>query len=504
MLSLYKTKNGWDVHGATNHIAEIIARKEYGIEIPEEEEKWVEFLNGDGGALYLASWRAVNKMFSPLFAGRLPQAVEYEEEKKKGNKIKKIIGSAALAGVLLTALAYASSKTNQKPQPTTITDATKDSNNDGLPDLKAIELGLNPNKTYPIIGKAYQMGFNDSILKELTSLNNSAYGYNLTEKRVDFLKTLTSFPSHQLEFLKWVMKDGKITQEEYEQAKFLASLSEEEFEKAAKSNLLNNTNWDKDIWTNYVEKFLTKTDYLTPNNLYLLSFDVITPPLLRNYIVPALLESGVNKNNILSYVNENATYTNFKFAVDKIASLAKENDIVLISLNSHGWKDGIGFSDEVKLYSDIAKDIEKIKSTRIIVISACQSGGALKYFHNTSKTVIITSTDENKAVYGFAIGNFFPSFYKHYKEYSFYWKGTLYLCPDPYGKFWYDIADKDGNGYISVLEAFEISKNSNPEENPQIMNPELAKNLYLIGTHLLCGYNCVDSIYVCEKSEEEI
>jgi len=106
MLSLYKTKNGWDVHGATNHIAEIIARKEYGIEIPEEEEKWVEFLNGDGGALYLASWRAVNKMFSPLFAGRLPAEIEDEEkygEKEKGKKRK--FGAPLLIGTLLAGAA---------------------------------------------------------------------------------------------------------------------------------------------------------------------------------------------------------------------------------------------------------------------------------------------------------------------------------------------------------------------------------------------------------------
>jgi hypothetical protein len=153
-----------------------------------------------------------------------------------------------------------------------------DTNGDGIPDGKAVELGLNPLKFYPIVGKAYQMGFNDSILKELISLNNSAYGYNLTEKRADFLKALASFPSHQLEFLKWVMKDGKITQEEYEQAKFLASLSKEEFEKAAKNNLLNNTNWDNDIYTNYVEKFITKTNYTVPNSLYV----VLVQGILEN------------------------------------------------------------------------------------------------------------------------------------------------------------------------------------------------------------------------------
>jgi hypothetical protein len=384
-----------------------------------------------------------------------------------------------------------------------------DTNGDGIPDGKAVELGLNPLKFYPIVGKAYQMGFNDSILKELISLNNSAYGYNLTEKRADFLKALASFPSHQLEFLKWVMKDGKITQEEYEQAKFLASLSREEFEKAAKNNLLNNTNWDNDAYPNYFEKFVSKTNYLAPNNLYLISFDALTKgnktgcdiigdaPL----IIPALLASGISKNNILWYFGENATYTNFKFAIDKIASLAKENDIVVISLYGHGWKDRIWFSDGDKLYSDITKDIEKIKSTQIIVITACYSGGALKYFPNTSKRVIITSTDENNTAYGFAIEGFFSSFYKHYNEYSFYKNGILNVCPDSYGENWYNIADKDKNGYISILEAFEIAKNNNPEDNPQIMNAELARNLYLIGTHLSCGYDCVDCVYICEKSE---
>jgi hypothetical protein len=270
---------------------------------------------------------------------------------------------------------------------------------------------------------------------------------------------------------------------------------------------LNNTNWDNDAYPNFFEKFISKTNYLTPNNLYLIFFDAITKENETGgcgikgdarLIIPALLEAGISKNNILWYVGKNATYTNFKFAVNKIASLAKENDTVVISLEGHGWKDRIWFNDGEKLYSDIAKDIEKIKSTQIIFISACYSGGALKYFPNTSKIVILTSTDENRISHGLT---FFNPFYNEYSNYTVYKNNKTIVCINREKEYNIIEADKDKNGYISVLEAFEYAKNHCYWENPQIMNAELARNLYLIGTYISCRYDCEDCVNICEKSE---
>jgi hypothetical protein len=471
-LPKYKAKNkhAWHLHEMKNDSTRTIVESEYKLKLPEENEDWIEFLNGNGGTLYLTAWHAVDEILNSTFAGKLPQAVEYEEERKKGSKIKKIIGSAALTGVLLTAIAYASSKSNQKP--TTITDMTKDSNNDGLPDLKAMELGLNSNKTYPIIGKAYQMGFNDSILKELISLNNSVYGYNLTKKRIDFLKALASFPSNQYEFLKWVMKDGKITQEEYEQAKFLASLSKEEFEKAAKNNLLNDTNWDNDIWTNYVEKFITKTNYTVPNNLYV----VLVESMLENEkwwekqfrVYSDILSSiGVGRDHLFILNGKNATFYRFTSIINVLSSLATKNDIVLISFGGHGSNTGFCFVDECVNYADIGKVVDKLDKTNssiVIVNSACFGGSSFPYFCKDSR-VVISNVDEKHESWHPVIPQLF------------YWVSKLE-------------ADFDKNGYVSVGELFQyyynkrmewnIEYNTTAEGLPQICNMEQAKNTYII------------------------
>jgi len=331
---------------------------------------------------------------------------------------------------------------------------------------------LNPLKFYPIVGKAYQMGFNDSILKELISLNNSAYGYNLTEKRADFLKALASFPSHQLEFLKWVMKDGKITQEEYEQAKFLASLSKEEFEKAAKNNLLNNTNWDNDIYTNYVEKFITKTNYTVPNSLYV----VLVQGILENekpsekefkeysYILSSI---GVGKDHLFILNGKNATFSRFASIIDVLSSLATKNDIVFISFEGHGYKTGFCFSDECVDYADIGKVLDKLNKTNssiVIVNNVCFGGSSFPYFCKGSR-VVISNVDE-----------------KHESWHS--------VTPE----FFYSVsraeADFDKNGYVSVGELFQyyynkrmkwnIMYNTSVEGLPQICDMEQAKDTYII------------------------
>jgi len=347
-----------------------------------------------------------------------------------------------------------------------------DTNGDGIPDGKAVELGLNPLKFYPIVGKAYQMGFNDSILKELISLNNSAYGYNLTEKRADFLKALASFPSHQLEFLKWVMKDGKITQEEYEQAKFLASLSKEEFEKAAKNNLLNNTNWDNDIYTNYVEKFITKTNYTVPNSLYV----VLVQGILENeepsekefkeysYILSSI---GVSKDHLFMLNGKNTTFYRFASIIDVLSSLATKNDIVFISFEGHGYKTGFCFVDKCVDYADIGKVLDRLNKTNssiVIVNDACFGGSSFPYFCKGSR-VVISNVDE-----------------KHESWHS--------VTPE----FFYSVsraeADFDKNGYVSVGELFQyyynkrmkwnIMYNTSAEGLPQICGMEQAKDTYII------------------------
>ena len=222
MLSLYKTKNGWDVHGATNHIAEIIARKEYGIEIPEKEEKWVEFLNEDGGALYLASWRAVNKMFSPLFAGRLPAEIEDEEkysEKEKGKKRK--FGAPLLIGTLLAGAAGLS----------IYLDAS----------YSAIDLPL-INKKLPGLINAIKaekiqsstgMDWNKAVDLALHT-DNFDFISELFGKKTDFSKTIEIYKQldgnrdpNVLSLLKFFLKDKKISADEINSVSYYARVRDD-------------------------------------------------------------------------------------------------------------------------------------------------------------------------------------------------------------------------------------------------------------------------------------
>jgi len=205
-----------------------------------------------------------------------------------------------------------------------------DSNDDGISDGKAIELGLDPLRKYPIISKAYQMGFSDDVLREFSRLKNSKYDYELTPQRMEFLKLLLSLPPDiQLKFIKGVMEDGKIGAREFYQLKFLVSLPKQQLQWAAERNLLTNDNWDGnntgDIFPNWVEKELMKTDPLTPNNLYVIHFGSIaalTPSAYNDMKrevrwIDKILSDVVGLENSykILQVNENATYENFIRAI---------------------------------------------------------------------------------------------------------------------------------------------------------------------------------------------
>ncbi|RSN67841.1 hypothetical protein D9Q81_07380 [Candidatus Korarchaeum cryptofilum] len=346
-----------------------------------------------------------------------------------------------------------------------------DSNDDGISDGKAIELGLDPLRKYPIISKAYQMGFSDDVLREFSRLKNSKYDYELTPQRMEFLKLLLSLPPDiQLKFIKGVMEDGKIGAREFYQLKFLVSLPKQQLQWAAERNLLTNDNWDGnntgDIFPNWVEKELMKTDPLTPNNLYVIHFDsvaALTPSAYNDMKrevrwIDKILSDVVGLENSykILQVNENATYENFIRAINYVASRAGKDDIVYVNLNGHGGINDFLFWDKVVYYSDLEKDLEKLSnSTLIIVVDSCYSGSSLKWLcKDTTRRVVMTPTDDSS------------------------WTAdsvNSYVFSISLMKEW----DKDGNDFVSLEEVFQKVKIMT-DNKAQICNENLVKQLYIL------------------------
>jgi hypothetical protein len=116
-----------------------------------------------------------------------------------------------------------------------------------------------------------------------------------------------------------------------------------------------------------------------------------------------------------------ATLTSISAALERIAGqMNKDQDILLLYITSHGSKDkkislhhsGLALADiEARWLAD------KLNATgikhRIVIISACYSGGFVEYLKN-DQTLVITSAAANKKSFGCADDSLFTYFGKAY------------------------------------------------------------------------------------------
>jgi len=146
---------------------------------------------------------------------------------------------------------------------------------------------------------------------------------------------------------------------------------------------------DGDGFSDGFEKQMDGYDLSIPNDRYVLLFlqgenETSTggnETLLANAQInygKFFEEEGVPPKNITLLIQEEATLSNLHKAIENIADKADRNDIVLISLCSHGMENAIFASEGTIFYSSLDEWIDEIEAKVVIVrIIACESESAL-------------------------------------------------------------------------------------------------------------------------------
>ncbi|HEC88541.1 MAG TPA: hypothetical protein ENI52_04410 [Thermoplasmata archaeon] len=229
----------------------------------------------------------------------------------------------------------------------------KDTSGDGISDGDAVKIGLNPLHKYP---------FEFSSL--LSKLNKD----------------------EQIEYCKKFVEEGELTLFGSEQAKFLNSLNNTEFQYIRKNNLLTNLDIDGDKISNYVDEILMDLSYKTVNNRYVVFVRSLETNSPFPYLTPfnptdpngdsfdqirfILKEYKFDPKNVYSLFGNNATFNNFEKLILNISSKITNNDLVYIQLVGHGGPGRFGFNDKIVNYETIDELLDTLTPKRLVISTA--------------------------------------------------------------------------------------------------------------------------------------
>ncbi len=256
--------------------------------------------------------------------------------------------------------------------------------------------------------------------------------------------------------------------------------------------LLDGMDADNDGMSNWFERNIAGLDPLTPNDRYVMlstegyGAGNIALQNIHKYVT----ESHISNKTIInlkgdwgypiqeipkkySYI-DNLTFTVFEHGANQIAENSDEHDLVYVMLHGSGLPGDFYFQPygEGTPYEEIDNLLDKINAKAMIVtIDACHSGSAIPHLKDgPCPRIVMTQCRVNQSA-----GN------ARLAEYFFEGLDN-------------EIADKDGNNYVSVKEAFEYAKrkimsewfikdNDYKPSEPQISDPDnIASKLYL-GEH---------------------
>lgn len=101
--------------------------------------------------------------------------------------------------------------------------------------------------------------------------------------------------------------------------------------------------------------------------------------------------------------DKKATRSNILRAMNKLYTLAGDDDRIVFFFSGHGYSGGICASDTIIEYSDIKKSLAKVKSkTKILFVDACRSGSFRKndekkgVSHSDSESILFLASRNNE------------------------------------------------------------------------------------------------------------
>jgi len=200
------------------------------------------------------------------------------------------------------------------------------------------------------------------------------------------------------------------------------------------------------------ELVISDTNPLVENNKFAILFNTGDPdntydPWPDSKRMYQLLTDrySYNDSEIWRYEKNQATAGNLKKAIYEVAALADQNDTVYINLASHGAYGHMDCSDMDVNYTTLDSWLDEINCSKLIIsIDNCHSGTAIYYLNDGDNPC-------DRVIYTACLGG-------ELSDGSFHWEFT-----DALGKNFidYENADKNfgdedgnGNGYVSVREAF--------------------------------------------------
>lgn len=263
---------------------------------------------------------------------------------------------------------------------------------------------------------------------------------------------------------------------------------------------------DGDGFTDGFEVKVAKLDPKTKNDRYVLISSrnyktdsdraAVQVPDMYDFLTK---EGKIPKENII-YLQK-PSYTQFKNAVDEIARKADSNDIVFIELHGEtiAKVDQFGrisdqrymFSDKNVLPSQVGSLLDNIhaKST-VVCVELCEGGYYLDAMKDPGR-IVITGSDSTQVSPNAQVGLFLTEAMGND------------VCSSCKGKYYSSLnenPDRDGNGYVSVKEAYDMVKkkmanikmteNGLRSNNALFSDPSgIAGSTYLIEYKLPSGYN---------------
>jgi len=354
-------------------------------------------------------------------------------------------------------------------------DVNLDVDEDGLTNLQEYQNGTNPNK-FSTVNDGISDGW--KVKHDLNPLDKDI---SKNDPDNDSLENLGEFKNetdpHDLDSDNDGFKDG---------TEVIVSGLNPLDPDVDRDGLLDGKDEDRDNMSNWFERNVSPLyDPLVKNNRYVIlaefEWNSVKPEwskeeyekqynfFNRDMKIPAKNIYKINHTQLTWDLNDiEVLVTFFKDVTDNLSVIVDKNDFLFVAYIRHGGKGAT-------IYDFINNELNKIETkAQCILVNSCYSGGSLKYFNQTSiPRVIITDANENQTsgIYDL-IDTIYPSI-KSEKHRSIHEGKLIHIDSKP---------DKDNNGFVSIKEAFNSSKDiyfSLTDMTPQISDKsEIAENLY--------------------------
>jgi len=196
-------------------------------------------------------------------------------------------------------------------------------------------------------------------------------------------------------------------------------------------------------------------------------------------------KEGFKPENIIQAEKPASTFKNFTKTIDKIAKVSDENDIVYVSLVGHGGDGDFYFQKgtivDKAYYTEINKLLDKINCKAIIItVDACYSGSAIEPLSKGKQPrIVMTQTTADRPGGNAELVRYF-----------------IPALADP------DI-DKDGNGFISVKEAFMGARRAIAYNEKMRMKEFRIDKEEILIPQFADSHNLSDKIYIGDYTEPE-